>query len=128
MHLIMRHLGFMGLGIVVAGYLSGAPVVAAEKPIDDGSTITITAPKDGDTVKGAFPLRYTLTKGSKADHAHVFVDGVYQKGFKGTLRHLDKGRHQITVTAATKDHDLLAASETITVETGTIADEDPMHE
>lgn len=128
MHLIMRHLGVMGLGIVVAGYLSGAPVVAAEKPFDDGSTITINAPKDGDTVKGAFPLKYTLTKGSKAAHAHVFVDGVYQKGFTGILRHLDKGTHQITVTAATKDHELLAASDTITVKTGTVADEDPEHE
>ena len=51
-----------------------------------------------------------------SDLAHVFVDNEYQKGFQGTFKGLSKGTHQITVTGATKDHALVAASQTITVD------------
>ncbi len=113
---VMRRIGFMALGIVFASYLGGAFVFAADTPIDDGSKITITSPKDGDKVSKSFDLMYDLTKGSQATHAHVYVDNEYQKGFKGTFKNLERGTRQITVTAATKDHDLLAASHTVTVE------------
>jgi hypothetical protein len=112
----MRHIGFMGLGIALLGALSGAPVFAADKPMDDGSKIMITSPKDGDKVNDSFDLKFELTKGSQAAHAHVFVDNQYQKGFTGSLKGLAKGTHQITVTGATKDHALVAASQTITVD------------
>jgi hypothetical protein len=115
MHMIGR-IGFMGLGIALVGALSGAPVIAADKPIEDGSKIMITSPKAGDKVSDSFELKYELTKGSQAAHAHVFVDNEYQKGFQGTFKGLSRGTHQITVTGATKDHALLAASQTITVE------------
>jgi hypothetical protein len=113
---VMGRIGFMGLGIALAGCLSGAPVFAADKPIEDGSKITITSPKAGDKVSDSFELKYELTKGSQAAHAHVFVDNEYQKGFQGTFKGLSRGTHQITVTGATKDHALVAASQTITVE------------
>lgn len=113
---VMRRMAFMGLGIALTGYLSGAPVFAADKPIEDGSKIVITSPKAGDKVSDSFELKYELTKGSQAAHAHVFVDNEYQKGFGGTFKGLSKGSHQITVTGATKDHALVAASQTITVE------------
>lgn len=89
------------------------PVLAAD---DDGSKITIMEPKDGAKVGETFPLKYDLAKGSKAAHAHVYLDGKYQKGFDGTFTGVSKGKHEITVTAATAKHDLLAASQTITVE------------
>lgn len=113
---VMRRMVFMGLGITLIGYLSGAPVFAADKPIEDGSKIMITSPKTGDKVADSFELKYELTKGSQAVHAHVFMDNEYQKGFGGTFKGLNKGTHQITVTGATKDHALVAASQTITVE------------
>ena len=113
---VMRRIGFMGLGIVLAGSLSGVPVFAGNPPTEDGSKITITTPKHGDKVSASFDLKYELTKGSQAAHAHVYVDNEYQKGFTGTFKGLSKGTHQITVTGATKDHELLAASQTITVE------------
>ncbi len=113
---VMSRIGFMGLGLALTGYLSGAPVFAAEKPIEDGSKIVITSPKAGDKVSDSFELKYELTKGSQAAHAHVFVDNEYQKGFGGVFKGLSKGTHQITVTGATKDHALVAASQTITVE------------
>ena len=36
--------------------------------------------------------------------------------FLGTLKGLSKGDHRITVKGATKDHDLVTATHTITVE------------
>ncbi|MBH0203670.1 MAG: hypothetical protein HP496_15555 [Nitrospira sp.] len=113
---VMRRMVFMGLGIALTGCLSGAPVFAADKPIEDGSKIVITSPKGGDKVSDSFELKYDLTKGSQAVHAHVFVDNEYQKGFAGSFKGLSKGTHQITVTGATKDHALVAASQTITVD------------
>jgi len=113
---MMRRIGFMGLGIALLGCLGGAPVFAEEKPVDDGSKIMITSPKDKDKVSDSFDLKYELTKGSQAAHAHVFVDNQYQKGFTGSFKGLAKGTHQITVTGATKDHALVAASHTITVD------------
>lgn len=89
------------------------PALAAE---DDGSKVTITAPKNGETVGETFPLTYDLAKGSKAAHAHVYLDGKYQKGFDGTFMGVSKGKHDITVTAATHDHKLLAATQTISIE------------
>jgi len=113
---MMRRIGIMGLGIALAGGLSGAPVFAADKPMEDGSKIMITSPKNGDKVSDSFELKYELTKGSQAAHAHVFVDNEYQKGFTGSFKGLAKGTHQITVTGATKDHALVAASHTITID------------
>ncbi len=113
---VMGRIGFMGLGIALVGCLSGAPVFAADQPIEDGSKIVITSPKDGDKVSDSFELKYELTKGSEAAHAHVYLDNQYQKGFPGTFKGLSKGKHQITVTGATKDHKLVSATQTITVE------------
>ena len=119
MHLMGR-IGFMGLGIALVGCLTGAPVFAEDKPagppIEDGSKVMIMSPKDGDEVDDSFELKYELTKGSQATHVHAYVDGQYQKGFSGTLKGLSKGDHKITVTGATKDHDLVTATHTITVE------------
>ena len=113
---VMGHIGIIGLGIALVGVLGSGPGFAADKPIDDGSKIMITSPKNGDKVSGSFDLKYELTKGSQAAHAHVFVDNEYQKGFTGAVKDLAKGTHQITVTGATKDHALVAASQTITIE------------
>ena len=113
---VMGRIGFMGLGIALVGALNGAPVFAVDKPMEDGSKIMIMSPKDGDKVADSFDLKYELTKGSQAAHAHVFVDNQYQRGFTGAFKGLAKGTHQITVTGATKDHALVAASQTITIE------------
>ncbi|MEO5630918.1 MAG: hypothetical protein ABIQ24_01585, partial [Nitrospiraceae bacterium] len=63
---VMGRIGCMGLGIALAGCLSGAPVFAEDKPakppIEDGSKIMITSPKDGDEVDDSFELKYELIK------------------------------------------------------------------
>ncbi len=113
---MMGRIGCMGLGITLVGCLSGALVFAADKPIDDGSKIIIVSPKDGDKVSDSFELKYELTKGSQSGHVHVYVDNEYQRGFQGTFKGLSRGEHQITVKASNKDHDLVTASHTITVD------------
>jgi FKBP-type peptidyl-prolyl cis-trans isomerase (trigger factor) len=116
---ILKRIGIMGLGIAFVGCLSGAPVFAGDKHdkhIADGSKVMIVSPKDGDKVSDSFELKYELPNGSHGGHAHVFVDNEYQRGFKGTLKGLSKGEHQITVKAANKDHASVAATHTITVD------------
>jgi hypothetical protein len=117
---MMGRIGFMGLGIALAGCLVGAPAFAGDKsakaPVEDGSKLTITSPKDGDKVSDTFEVKYELTKGSQATHVHAYVDDEYQKGFSGTLKSLNKGTHKVTVTGATKDHDPVTASHSITVD------------
>ena len=117
---VMGRIGFMGFGVALAGALAGALVFAEDKPakppIEDGSKIMITSPKDGEEVDDSFELKYELTKGAQATHVHVYLDGQYQKDFSGELKGLSKGDHRITVKGATKDHDLVTATHTITVE------------
>ncbi|WP_455245540.1 hypothetical protein [Petrachloros mirabilis] len=82
---------------------------------DDGSHIQINSPKDGDTVGSTFELKYELHPGSQAHHAHVYLDGAYQKRFKSPFSGVTPGKHEIKVQAATKDHKLLPASATVHV-------------
>ena len=89
---------------------------AEEALKDDGSHIQITAPKEGDTVGQTFDIKYDLHAGSAAHHAHVYLDGQYQKGFKGTFTNVAPGKHEIKVQAANKDHKLLPASAVVHVE------------
>ena len=110
----------MGLGIALVGSLSVAPVFAgdapAKAPVEDGSKVMIMSPKDGDKVSDTFDVKYDLTKGSQATHVHAYVDEQYQKGFAGTIKGLSKGTHKVTVTGATKDHDPVTATHSVTVD------------
>ncbi|MGZ8365484.1 MAG: hypothetical protein ACXW37_03960 [Nitrospira sp.] len=110
----MRRVGALvaAIGLLTLG--SGAGVFAAT---DDGSKLTITSPASGAKVGKDIELVYELTKGSKADHAHCFVDGEYQKGWdKKTVKNMSPGTHEIKVVAADKDHQMLAAEAAIKVE------------
>ncbi|MEO8340068.1 MAG: hypothetical protein ABI604_10175 [Nitrospirota bacterium] len=117
---MMGRIGLLGLGIALAGCLTGAPAFAGDKPakapVEDGSKVMITSPKDGDKVSDTFEVKYELTKGSQGTHVHAYVDDQYQKGFTGTLKGLSRGTHKVTVTGATKDHDPVTATDSITVD------------
>ena len=104
------------LALVVGVVSMAASTNPAVADMDDGSKITIVSPKHGAKVGDTFDLTYELVKGSKAEHAHVYLDGQPQKKFSGTFKGLSKGAHEITVQAATHDHDHVGASDTITVE------------
>jgi hypothetical protein len=102
---------------IVAGLASFPLGAWADEALkDDGSHLQINAPKEGDSVGQTFDLKYDLHAGSAAHHAHVYLDGQYQKGFKGTFTNVAPGKHEIKVQAANKDHKLLPASATVHVE------------
>ena len=110
----MKRQMYTGLLLLVGTLCLPLAVQAGE---DDGSKVTISAPEDGATVDGeAVELKYELVKGTMAHHAHVYLDGKYQKGFKGTFTNLPPGSHEIKVVAATHDHELLAAQSAIRIE------------
>jgi len=113
---MMGQIGFIGLWVAIVGCITGTPVFAADKPIEDGSKIMITSPKDGDKVSDSFELKYELTKESQVGHVHVYVDNEYQRGFHGTFKGLTRGEHQITVKATSKDHSTVTGTHTITVD------------
>ncbi len=100
--------GFIGLSS--QGFAGGKQL-----DLNDGSALTITSPQNGDTVGPSFPLTYILRKGMSADHAHVYVDGKYQKGFKGTVKDVAPGQHTVTVKVATHDHDMLNISDSVNI-------------
>lgn len=110
----MRHTKELCATLFTAGLMLSAGPLFAE--VNDGSHITITSPKDGATVGETFELTYELTNGSKAAHAHVYLDGELQKKYSGTFKDLSMGTHAITVQAATRDHEHLSATDTITVD------------
>lgn len=85
--------------------------------VHDGSAISITSPQNGATVESSFDLVYVyvLRKGVMADLVHVFLDGNYQKGFKGKFSDVPGGQHTITVKVAMDDHDMVTVSDSITL-------------
>lgn len=102
---------------VVAGCAALPLNVSAEEALkDDGSHLQIVSPKDGEAVGQTFDLKYDLHAGTHAHHAHVYLDGQYQKGFKGTFKNVAPGKHEIKVRAANNDHKLLPAEDTVTIE------------
>lgn len=114
----MRGVLRFGLGFLVIWSVTLAiagPICADESLPDDGSHLAIVSPKDGEVVGSTFELKYDLHAGSQAHHAHVYLDGQYQKGFKGTFTGVAPGNHEIKVVAANKDHKTLPASATVHV-------------
>jgi len=109
----MRRVGAVlaAVGLLTLGV--GVNVWAAA---DDGSKVTIKSPTPGQKVKSDVEIVYDLEKGSKATHVHCFVDGEYQKGWKGTVKGMPPGTREIKLVAADKDHETLAAESAIKVE------------
>lgn len=86
---------------------------------ENSTTINILSPRTGDTVAKTFDIKYEILNGAKDNHAHVYLDGTYQKGFKGTFTGLPKGEHTITVKIADHDHkDAGTATDSVTIHVG----------
>ncbi len=112
----MRGFTCVFLAVICIGFGVSQHVLAGEQlDVHDGSAITITSPQNGATVESAFDLAYSFRKGMMADHVHVFLDGEYQKGFKGKFSDVPRGPHTITVKVATHDHDMVTVSDSINV-------------
>ncbi len=112
----MRHFMAVILVVFCVGVsLSTRAWSGQQLDVHDGSAITITSPQNGATVGKTFEIVYSLRKGVMGDHVHVFLDGQYQKGFKGQFQDIPSGPHTITVKVATQDHDMVTVSDSIDV-------------
>ena len=101
-------------GVMAVMMAAGVPAWAGE---EDGSQIKIVIQENGAVVKGdQLELKYELAKGEHATHAHVYLDGQYQKGFSGTFKGLTPGKHEIKVVAANHDHKVLAAEAAVSID------------
>ncbi len=99
--------GLLSLGVGLVGW-------AAD---NDGSKLAIVSPTQGAVIKGdSVEVRYKLSNGVQATHIHCYVDGEYQKGFKGVVKGLTRGSHEIKLVAASHDHDALGAEAVVTIE------------
>lgn len=83
------------------------------------TTISILSPHNGETVTETFDIKYEILNAPAGNHAHVYLDGAYQKGFKGTFTQVPKGEHTITLKIADHDHkDAGTATDSVTVKVG----------
>jgi hypothetical protein len=99
--------GLLSLGIGVDGRAADA----------DGSQLTIVSPMQGEVIRGdSVEVRYRLSKGAQATHVHCYLDGAYQRGFKGVLKGLTRGSHEIKLVTASHDHDALGTEAVVTIE------------
>ncbi|MBS0181138.1 MAG: hypothetical protein JSS39_01940 [Nitrospira sp.] len=106
-----------GLMLVFVGLLSLGTGVTGWTSDDQGSRLMIVSPTQGAVIKGdSVEVRYKLSKGTEATHIHCYVDGEYQKGFKGVVKGLTRGSHEIKLVAASHDHDALGFEAAVTIE------------
>ena len=102
---------------VLVGLLLLVASVSGWAANTDDSRLTIVSPTQGAVIKGdSVEVRYRLSKGVQATHIHCYVDGEYQKGFKGVVKGLARGSHEIKLVAASHDHDALGAKAVVTIE------------
>ena len=92
---------FLAACILISGIVVALSSVRATA---DVTTISILSPHNGETVSETFNIAYEISNGPKGNHVDVYLDGAYQKGFKGTFTHVPKGEHTITVKIADHDH------------------------
>ncbi|MEK6803666.1 MAG: hypothetical protein AABZ34_13535 [Nitrospirota bacterium] len=111
----MTRLFFSACTLTIGATLAMSSWCAAEGT----TTINILSPHNGETVAETFDIKYEILNAPAGNHAHVYLDGTYQKGFKGTFTRVAKGEHMITVKIADHDHkDAGTATDSITVKVG----------
>ncbi|MEO3854075.1 Ig-like domain-containing protein [Acrocarpospora sp. B8E8] len=115
-------LGVAGVLLTACAGASGSTDTGAE----GAPTVTVTSPKDGDTVNQPFTLTFTASvpigpPDSGLNHVHIFTDGntddytvVTTPTF--TIKDLPAGRHTVGVTLQHADHSPAGASDEITVQ------------
>ncbi|HUK56957.1 MAG TPA: hypothetical protein VLY20_09900 [Nitrospiria bacterium] len=99
-------------------WIYGSPAAWAQNV----GSVVITNPTDGATVHGPIiELDLTVDKGARGDAVHLYVDGRFEaivKGNRYRLKNLPPGPHRIDAKLATRRHEEIgpSASVTFTVE------------
>ena len=71
---------------------------------DEALNLKILSPRNGQTVAQTFEVNYEINNGKIADQIDVFLDGIYQEGFTGTLENVPPGKHEVLIKAVTIEH------------------------
>uniref|UniRef100_A0A7C3LTA0 DUF4399 domain-containing protein n=1 Tax=Leptospirillum ferriphilum TaxID=178606 RepID=A0A7C3LTA0_9BACT len=110
----IRQVGVLmaGLSLAFMAVAGTGTAWSAEK-----TSVKIVSPKSGAVVHDPFMLKYIYHKGPRANHVHVYVDGTLYKPTHANPVRMDipKGKHVITVKAATRHHHLLGPKSQVTV-------------
>lgn len=105
------------VAVVLIGLLSLGAGVDGWTADNHHGRLTIVSPAQGAVIRGdSVEVRYKLSKGTEATHIHCYLDGEYQKGFKGVVKGLTRGSHEIKLVAASHNHDVLDAEAVVTIE------------
>lgn len=105
------------LGVILALLLLGVPYFG----FSHGEKVVIKSPKPNAVVKGpSVTVTWDLTKGDRADHVHLYLNGKNtgpKPGSSATLTGLKPGRYSLELRVSTKNHKELGpkASEMFTV-------------
>ena len=102
---------------VFIGLLSLGTGVDGRAAKNDGSKLMIVSPAQGVVIKGdSVEVRYRLSKSIQGTHIHCYVDGESQRGFKGVVKGLTSGMHEIKLVATKDDRNGPVAEASITIE------------
>ncbi|MFZ5874853.1 MAG: hypothetical protein ACOYXU_00460 [Nitrospirota bacterium] len=75
----------------------------------DETSLTIVTPMDGAVIESSsVPIETQFVRGTRGDHLHIYVDGVFAKTTKRekmTLWDVKNGEHTIEVRAASREKD-----------------------
>lgn len=94
-------------------YDEGLFQMAATEP-----SVTITSPKDNNTVGSTVEVKWKLEKANKAAHVHFYLDGKNlgpKQGDSFIVKGLNPGKHAIEIKPATASHDEVGMSASITI-------------
>jgi hypothetical protein len=90
--------------ILCAGIALAAVAVAGED-----ASLMILSPKEGAVIESSsVPIETRFVRGTRGDHLHLYVDGVFAKTTKRetmTLWDVGEGEHTIEVRAASREKD-----------------------
>jgi hypothetical protein len=74
----------------------------------EGASVKIVSPRNGQLLQGdGIPLEFKLTKGSRGNHVHAYVDGELVGMFMsetGTLTGIQPGKHTLELRVVAGDH------------------------
>ena len=94
--------------ILCAAAAGGLVLIASAVRAEEAS-LTIVSPQDGAAVDSSnVPVEMHFVRGTRGDHLHIYVDGVFAKTTKRetmTLWDVRDGEHTIEVRAASREKD-----------------------
>lgn len=95
--------------LAISSILCAGMTLAAVGSVAEDASLVIVTPADGAVVESSnVPIETRFVRGTRGDHLHVYVDGVFAKTTKRetlTVWDVRDGEHTIEVRAASREKD-----------------------